>query len=112
MGEFFGGMLAEPQPFARQAEVRVPLHPPVAPILVPIGRRIRMAEEFDFHLLELARAEREVAWRDLVSETLANLCDAKRHPHSSAVTDVLEVGENSLSRLGSQECRILFTTHR
>jgi hypothetical protein len=62
-----------------------------------------MAEELDFHLLELARAEREVARRDLVAETLADLRDAERHADARAVDDVLEVDEDALRRFRPEE---------
>src|SRR5438876_9749174 len=57
-------MLTEAQSLASQAEVGVPLHPAVAPVLVPLRRALGMAKELDFHLLELARAEGEIARRD------------------------------------------------
>ena len=62
-----------------------------------------MAEELDFHLLELARAEGEVSGRDLVAKTLADLGDAEGNPHPRAVADVLEVDEDALGRLGAEE---------
>ena len=40
---------------------------------------VRMAEELDLHLLELARAEREIPRRDLVAKALADLGDAERN---------------------------------
>ena len=67
-----------------------------------------MAEELDLHLLELARAEREIARRDLVAETLADLGDAERNSHPGAVDDVLEIDEDPLGRLRAQEGRALF----
>jgi hypothetical protein len=64
-----------------------------------------MAEKLDLHLLELARPEREIARRDLVAETLADLGDAERHADAAAVQHVLEVHEDSLSRLGAEKRR-------
>ena len=69
-----------------------------------------MAEELDLHLLELARAEGEVARRDLVAEALAHLGDAERHVDAAAVDDVLEVDEDALRRLGTQEGRPFFAS--
>src|ERR1043165_8154929 len=62
-----------------------------------------MAEELDLHLLELARAEREVARRNLVAEALADLGDAEGNTHTATVHDVLEVGEDTLGGFGTQE---------
>src|SRR5271166_4569314 len=63
-------MLAELQPIARQTKLRVPAKPRVAPVLIPLGRLAWMAEELDLHLLELARAEREIPRCNLVAEAL------------------------------------------
>ena len=105
-------MLAQPQPLAGQAEIGVPLHPPIAPVLVPLPRRRRMAEELDLHLLELARAEREIPRRDLVAKALAHLRDAERHAHPRAVAHVLEIDEDALGRFRPQERRVFFAAHR
>ena len=65
-----------------------------------------MAEELDLHLFELARAEGEVARRDLVAEALADLGDAERDADARAVHDVLEVDEDALGRFGAEKCGI------
>ena len=105
-------VIAQPQPLAGQAQVGVPLVAPIAPVLVPVGRRLRMAEELDFHLLELARAEGEVARRDLVAKALADLRDAERNADPRAVDHVLEVDEDALGRLGAQKGGPLFAAQR
>src|SRR5256885_2026945 len=96
-------VLAQTKPLARQPETLIPGHPPVAPILVPLARRVWMAEKLDLHLLEFTRAKREIPGRDLIPKTLANLPDAKRNFHARAVGHVLEVYKNPLSRLRPQE---------
>ena len=48
------------------------------PVLVPLLRLVGRDEELHLHLLELERAEDEVARRDLVAERLADLGDAER----------------------------------
>ena len=73
---------------------------------------VRMAEELDLHLLELARAEREIPRRDFVAKALADLRDAERNPHARAVEHVLEVDEDALGRFRPQEGRVLFAAHR
>ena len=59
-------------------------------------------EELHLHLLELARAEDEVARRDLVAEGLADLGDPERRFLARELQDVLEVDEDALGRLGAQ----------
>ena len=71
-----------------------------------------MAEELDFHLLELAGAEGEVPRRDLVAEALADLGDAERHPHPGAVQDVFEVDEHSLGGFRPEEGGVVLAAHR
>src|SRR5579871_6716240 len=82
---------AQLQVVAREPEPLSPLHPLLAPECVPLARLLGMAEELDLHLLELATAEREVAWRDLVAEGLADLRDAERHLDPGRVDDILEL---------------------
>src|SRR5947209_2838037 len=100
-------MLPQPQTLARQAEVGVPLHPAVAPILIPLWRAIGMAEKLDLHLLEFARAEREIPRRDLVTKALAHLGDAERHANAGAIADVAKIDEDALRSLGPQERSVL-----
>ena len=71
-----------------------------------------MAEELDLHLLELARAEREIPRRDLVAKALAHLGDAERNADARAVEHVLEIDEDALGRLGAEEGRVLLGAHR
>src|SRR5262245_57128871 len=112
MAALFRLVFPHPQRFIRQPEIEIPLVTPVAPELIPLRRLRGMTEELDLHLLELARAEGEVARGDLVAEALAHLRDAERHPDARAVYDVLEVDEDPLGRLRPQERRILLTAQR
>ena len=96
-------MLAQPQPVRLQAEVDVPLEARVrASTAYHSVASLGMAEELDLHLLELARAEGEVARVDLVAEALADLGDAEGELDPAGVEDVLEVGEDALGGLGAQ----------
>ena len=63
---------------------------------------VRRYEILDFHLLELAAAENEIARRYFVSESLAYLRDAEGQLHAGCVADVFEVGENALRGFGAQ----------
>ena len=81
----------------------------VAPILIPLHRLVRVAEELDFHLLEFPTAEGVIARVDLVAERLADLGDPKRKFKTAAVEDVLEIGEDALGRFGTEvgDCDLL-----
>src|SRR5690606_10507065 len=68
----------------------------------PRARLVGRDEELDLHLLELARAEDEVAGRDLVAERLADLADAERRLLARRRDDVREVHEDALGRLGAE----------
>src|SRR5262249_19892628 len=103
MAQFFFAVLAQSQSLTRQTQIRVPLHPPIAPILVPLRRAFRVTEKLDLHLLELARAKRKIPRRDLVAKTLAHLRNAKRHPPPRTVADVAKIDKNPLCRLRSQK---------
>ena len=110
--QFVWIMLSQNEPFVRQPHRFVPGHTTIAPVLVPALRRVGVAEEFDFHLLELSRTEREVSRRDLVAEALTDLRDAERNLHATAVADIFEVHKNPLSRFRSQERSIFFRAKR
>src|SRR5262249_18200890 len=70
-----------------------------------------MAEEFDLHLLEFPRPEREIARRDLIAKTLADLGDSKGNMHPTRVADVLEIEKDTLRRFRPQERRIVLGSH-
>ncbi len=61
-----------------------------------------MDEELHLHLLELAGAKDEVAWRNLVTKRFADLSNAERRLLTRGVEHVLEVEEDSLCRFGTQ----------
>ncbi len=112
MAQLLPVVLAEPQALAGQPQVGIPAVTAVAPELVPGRRRRRMAEKLDLHLLELARAEGEVARSDLVAKALAHLGDAERHAYARAIEHVLEIDEDALRGFRTQEGRILFAPQR
>jgi hypothetical protein len=80
----------------------VPLHARSLPLLEPLHVGAGLDEELHLHLLELARAEDEVAGRDLVAERLADLRDAERHLLTRALLHVQEVHEDPLRRFRAQ----------
>ena len=72
------------------------------PVAVPLLRLGRRDEELHLHLLELERAEDEVAGRDLVPERLADLRDPERRLAARDLEHVLVVDEDPLGGLGSE----------
>src|SRR5690348_11295622 len=61
-----------------------------------------MHEIFDLHLLELARAEDEVARGYFITESFSLLRYTEWHVRVQRVYDIAEIRENSLRRLGPQ----------
>ena len=95
-------VLEEPQVVPVDAEVGVPVGALVDPVLVPFLVGAGLDEVLHLHLLELARAEDEVARGDLVAERLADLADAERRLLAGRAHDVGEVHEDALRGLGAQ----------
>ncbi len=90
-----------------QPQVRVPARPLVDPVLMPFLVGARLDEELHLHLLELPRAEDEVAGRDLVAERLADLADAERRLAARGRLHVQEVREDALRGLRAQVVQAL-----
>src|SRR3989339_949021 len=101
-------VLMPAQIFRVKAKIfRIKFPPLFLPPLILLGRDRRMDEVLHFHLFELARAEDELARRDLIAKGLADLRDTKRHTHARGVKDVFEVYVNSLTCLTAQISRLL-----
>ena len=95
-------VVAQAEVFIVHIQVLEPLVAEAAPVVEPRKVSVRLAEELELHLLELADAEDEVARRDLVAEALADLADAERDLAARGALDILEVDENALRGLGAQ----------
>ena len=95
-------VVAQTQRFLAHTEVEQEFFAEILPVRKPLQIGARLAEEFQLHLLELARAEGEVARRDFVAEGLADLRDAEGHLAARGALHVLEVDEDALRRLGAQ----------
>src|SRR5476651_1998297 len=63
---------------------------------------VRLDEKFQFHLLEFARAEGEIARRDFVAKRLADLRDAERHFLPRRFQNIFELRENRLRGFGTE----------
>src|SRR5271154_5951844 len=73
---------------------------------------VRLDEKFQFHLLELARAEGEIARRDLVAERLADLRDAERDALPRRFQNIFELRENRLRGFGAEISNAVFAFNR
>ena len=100
--EVFFGHVQNLDLAARHALVFPPLQTLFQPVLVPLLVGAGHDEELDFHLLQLAHAENEVARRDLVAKRLANLGDAEGQAAAGGVHHVLEVSKYPLRGFGAQ----------
>ncbi len=96
VGEFVLVMFAELEVGGGEADGLPPGEAGVAPEFVPFVGGVGADEEFDFHLLELAGAEGEVARGDFVAEGFADLGDAEGDFDAGSVHHVAEVGEDAL----------------
>ena len=79
---------------------------PVEAELFPVGEPfqigIRLAEEFQLHLFELAGTEGKVARCDLISEGFSDLADSERNLLSRGALYIFKVYKDALRRLRSQ----------
>ena len=106
-GELFRIVVARAQSVIAHAEDLKPLNALLLPVREPLEVRVRLAEEFEFHLLELACAEGEVARCNLVSEGLTDLADAEGNLLPGSALHVLKVHKDTLCRLRAQVDRVL-----
>ena len=83
------------------SERKKPITAESSPVLEPFHVGAGLAEEFHLHLLELQRAEYEVAGCDLVAEALAYLADAERDLPSAGPENALIINEDALGSLGT-----------
>ena len=88
--------------FAGDADLAVKFQALLEPLVGEAHAVVGVAEVLDFHLLELARAEGEIARVDLVAERFAALRDAEGQFHPVGVQHVLVLAENRLRGLGPQ----------
>ena len=102
VGELVGVVRADPEMALAEPVAPVPVVARLHPVAVPLVGLGRRDEELHLHLLELERAEDEVARGDLVAERLADLGDTERRLAARDLGHVLEVDEDALRRLGAQ----------
>ena len=102
VGEFVGAVPPDADAVGVDAEAGVPVHAVFNPAVVGFFVLAGHDEVFDFHRLELAGSEDEVAGGDFVSERLAYLGDAEGEALSGGGEDVVEVDEDALGGFGSE----------
>lgn len=100
MREFL--VVVEAQMFGGKTQILKILPAVRLEVVVQLGVRALLAEGLELHLLELDRAEREVARRDLVAERLADLPDAERQLRAHGALYVEEVDILALRVFGAQ----------
>src|SRR5262249_52499256 len=110
MGKLFSCLLSFPQSLGSDAEFDVPVESLLDPFDVEFDVIFfswlqisgRFAEIFDLHLFEFARAEGEIARRDLVAEGFTDLRDPKGQLASHRLLPVIKIDEDSLRGLGTK----------
>ena len=106
-------VLAQPQPLAGQAQVEIPLVAAVAPVLVPLAATCSGWQKNSISICSNSR-ERKVKFRGVIS--LRKLLPIWAMPngisHPRAVEHVLEVDEDALGRLGTEEGRVFLAAQR
>ena len=90
------------QLLARDADLTVEVEAGLQPLVGQAHAVVGVAEVFDLHLLELARAEGEIARVDLVAEGLAALRDAEGQLHAVGIEHVLVLHEDRLRGLRAE----------
>jgi len=104
------GMLMETELGRRNTKIDMPLHPCLSPLFKPTIVVTGLHKKLHLHLLELSRPENEIARRDFIAKSLANLCDTKRDLFSGRLHDIQVVHIYSLRCLRPQvdDSRIVF----
>ena len=100
--EFFGIVVAQTEVFGFDADRVQPVAAERTPVIEPLKIRAGLAEEFEFHLLDLAHAENEVSGRDFVAERLADLTDSERNLFTRGTLDVNKVRKDTLRGFGTK----------
>ena len=99
-------MIAQTHLIFLDSQRKQPVAAEASPVLEPLKVGTRLTEELQFHLLEFAHAENEVAGRYFVSERFADLTYAERNFIARRALNVLEVDEYALRRLGTEIDRV------
>ena len=95
----FVGNLVSVQLCPRNADVLIKFQPLLKPVIQPFDPLLLAAKIFQLHLLELARAKREIARINFVPKRFADLRDAERQLLARNFQHVLELHENGLRGL-------------
>ena len=97
-----------------EAQSLVPLHTDLLPLCEPLHLGAGLNEELHLHLLKLAHAEDKLTCHNLVTESLAYLCDTERNLHAACLLNVQIVHEDALSCLWTEvdfACRVGSRSH-
>src|SRR3989344_4740157 len=102
MGAFFIRVLTDAQALFADAEVCIPLHCGIQPLLEVFFRGARSQEVFDFHLFEFPCAEGEVSGSNFIPEGFPDLRDTKGETRAHRVEDIFEIHEHPLCRFRTE----------
>src|SRR5438105_15291346 len=100
--QLFFRLFVQAQVFFRDANALKPLMTSIDPFLMCLFVLARSHKVFHFHLLELARAENEIAGRDFVAKRFADLRNAKRKLAPAGVQVVEKAYEYALGGSGTE----------
>ena len=95
-------VLAQADARVVHAESKQELVAIIFPEMIPLEVGAGRAEELQLHLLKLADAEDEVAWRDLVAEGFTDLRDTERQFLARGAQHVFEVDKDALRGFGTE----------
>ncbi|CAB4541901.1 unannotated protein [freshwater metagenome] len=108
MRKLLFGVLVKSEVVGVNAQIGVPVHPLLDPVVVPLFIGAWLHEKFHFHLLELASSEDEVSRCDFVSERLPNLANAKRRLHSRGAKNIGKVHKDTLRGFRTEVVQAFF----
>src|SRR5689334_10804600 len=94
-------VLVELQPAFSETEAAMPPHPLALPVLEPLHVGAGLDEELHLHLLELARAENEIARGDFIAERFSDLRDPEWDLLAGCLLDIEEIDVRTLRRFGT-----------
>ena len=100
--QLFLVVVTQTQVLFLQTQIQQEVLAVATPVLEPFQVGVRLAEELQFHLLELTDTEDKVARCDLVAERLTDLSNAEGQLFPGGALDVGKVYEDALCRLRTQ----------
>src|SRR5690606_6452027 len=79
-------------------QVQMPFDALCFPVFIPLLLRAGANKKLHFHLLKFSHTENEASGHNLITESFANLCNAKRNFHSGRFLHIQKVYKDALCR--------------